>query len=173
MLNKVPNNSPERSTLEATDIDNLLSKTLIANLGTTNDDGSIHLIPMWFIRIDNYICIPTSRKTHKYRNLRARPHAAVMIDISLQGLNLKGVLINGLVDLVEGEEARKINHLIHLKYLLPEALNHEAVAHYLSHGDDITIKVNIEHMVSWNLADSKAGKALHSGGLARRHDTNL
>ena len=70
---------------------------------------------MWFLRIDNDICIPISRYTHKYRNLVSRPGASVMIDISRAGLNLKGVLIKGQVEFVVGEEARNINRLIHLK----------------------------------------------------------
>jgi general stress protein 26 len=89
--------------LSSAEIDELLSMTLIANLATLDDDGSIHLLPMWFLRIGNDICIPTSHHTHKYRNLRARPHASVMIDVSRAGLNLKGVLIRGRVELVERE----------------------------------------------------------------------
>jgi Pyridoxamine 5'-phosphate oxidase len=62
---------------------------------------------MWFLRIGNDICIPTSRHTHKYRNLLARLHASVMIDISLTGLNLKKVIVRGKVELVDGEEHEK------------------------------------------------------------------
>lgn len=108
--------------LGSDEIDKILSNTLIANLGTIDNDGGIHLIPMWFLRIGNDICIPTSHHTHKYRNLLSRPRASVMIDISLTGLNLKGVLVRGKVELLDGEEAQKINHLIHLKYIMSEAL---------------------------------------------------
>jgi nitroimidazol reductase NimA-like FMN-containing flavoprotein (pyridoxamine 5'-phosphate oxidase superfamily) len=150
--------------LSSAEIDELLSKTLIANLATLDNEGGIHILPMWFLRIDNDICIPTSHHTHKYRNLKARPRASVMIDISQAGLNLRGVLIRGRVDLLYGEEARQTNHLIHLKYVTPRGLNDVKVASYLSKGDDITIKVNMDHLISWNLADSKAGKALSTGG---------
>lgn len=51
-----------------------------------------------------------------------RSQASIMIDISRAGLNLKGVLIMGQSELVEGEEAWRINHSIHLKYVKPEAL---------------------------------------------------
>lgn len=156
--------------LESAEIDNLLSMTLIANLGTIDDDGGIHLIPMWFLRIGNDICIPTSHHTHKYRNLRARPHASVMIDVSQQGLNLKGVLIRGQVELVDGEEGRRINRLIHLKYIMPEALSDANVSSYLSKGDDVTVKIHMDHIVSWNLAGSNAGKALQVGGWSRPLD---
>jgi hypothetical protein len=71
------------------EIDDLLSMTLSANLTTLDYDWGTHILPIGFLRIGNYVCIPTSRHTHKYRNLRARPHASVMIDISRAGLNLK------------------------------------------------------------------------------------
>jgi nitroimidazol reductase NimA-like FMN-containing flavoprotein (pyridoxamine 5'-phosphate oxidase superfamily) len=150
--------------LSSTEIDELLSKTLIANLATIDNDGGIHILPMWFIRIDNDICIPTSSHTHKYRNLQARPRASVMIDISQAGLNVRGVLIRGRVQLLYGEIAKQINHSIHLKSVTTEALNDPEVASYLSKGDDVTIKVHMDHLVSCNLSDSKAGKALSKGG---------
>ena len=103
--------------LSSVEIDKLLSMRLIANLATLDEDGSIRLMSMWILRIDNNICIPTSSYTHNYRNLVSRPRASVMIDLSRAGLNLKGVLIKGQVELGVGEEARKINRLIHLKYV--------------------------------------------------------
>jgi nitroimidazol reductase NimA-like FMN-containing flavoprotein (pyridoxamine 5'-phosphate oxidase superfamily) len=156
--------------LESDEIDKILSMTIIANLGTIDKDGSIHLVPMWFLRIENDICIPTSRHTHKYRNLMARPYTSVLIDISLTGLNLKRVLVRGKVELVDGEEARRINRMIHLKYIMPEALRDANVSSYLSKGDDITVKVHMDRLISWNLAESKAGKALYEGGWARPQD---
>ena len=66
----------------------------------------------------------------------------------------------GRVELVYGEEARQINRLIHLKYVTPEGLSDANVSTYLSKGDDVTVKIHMDHLISWNLADSKAGKAL-------------
>ena len=156
--------------LSSAEIDKLLSMTLIANLATLDDDGGIHLLPVWFLRVSNDICIPTSRYTHKYRNLKARPRVSVMIDVSRAGLNLKGVLIRRRVEFVDGEEARRINRSIHLKYVTPEALSDASVASYLSEGDDVTVKVHMDHLISWNLAGSKAGEALHVGGGFRPLD---
>ena len=156
--------------LSSAEIDKILSMTLIANLATLGEYNSIHIVPMWFIRIGNDICIPTSRRTRKYKNLRTRPHASVMIDISHAGLDLKGVLISGSVQLVEGKEARKINHQIHSKYVSPAGLSDPNVASYLSKGDDVTVKIHMDHVVNWNLADSKAGRALRDKGLSRELD---
>ena len=79
-----------------------------------------------------------------------------MIDLSRAGLNLKGVLINGKVELVFGE-AQEINRLIQLKYVTQDALDDPTVASYLSKGDDVTVKVHIDRLIKWNLNDSNAG----------------
>ena len=52
--------------LSSAEIDDLLSKTIIANLATLDNDGGIHILPMWFLRIGSEIYIPTSSSTHKY-----------------------------------------------------------------------------------------------------------
>ena len=85
-------------------------------------------------------------------------------------MNLKGVLIRGRVKLADGKEAQLINHSIHMKYVTSEALNDPSVASYLSKGDDITIKFSMDHLISWNLAGSKAGQALAAGGWFRPLD---
>jgi hypothetical protein len=87
-----------------------------------------------------------------------------MIDVSRAGLNLKGVLIRGGAELIYGEEVLRINRSIHLKYVTPEALNDVKVASYLSDGDDVTVRVDMDRIISWKLADSSAGKALGVGG---------
>jgi hypothetical protein len=85
-------------------------------------------------------------------------------DVSRAGLNLKGVLIMRRVELIHKEEARRINRSIHLKYVMPEALNDVRVCSYLTEGDDVTVKVHMDRLISWNLTDSNAGKALSVGG---------
>jgi hypothetical protein len=93
-----------------------------------------------------------------------------MIDISRAGLNLKGVLIRGQVTLVDGDEAQQINHSIHMKYVTPEGLSDASVASYLSKGDDVTVKIRMDRLISWNLADSEAGKALSISGESHSLD---
>ena len=47
---------------------------------------------------------------------------------------------------------------------MQKALNNVRVATYLSDGDDVTMKIHMDRLISWNLTDSKAGKALSVGG---------
>ena len=57
--------------------------------------------------------------------------------------------------------------------MTPEALNDVKVASYLSKGDDVTVKVNMDRIISWNLADSSAGKALSVGGWVYPLDDDI
>ena len=74
------------------------------------------------------------------------------------------------MEFVEGEEAHNINRAIHVKYMTQEGLSDTDVVSYLSKGDDITLMVHMDHLINWNLADSKTGKALSTGGWSRPLD---
>lgn len=153
--------------LSRAEIDRLLEQRLIANLATVNDDGSVHLVAMWFRRHGDRILIPTSHHTRKARNARARPYATVMIDRSRGGMDLAGVTVRGPVEIIEGDAARKLNRSIHRRYVSEEGLELPEVAAYLREGDDVTLAVAMERITSWNLAHGEAGRALRTveGGL--------
>jgi PPOX class probable F420-dependent enzyme len=151
-------------TLSDAEIDELLAMRLIANLATVNPDGSVHLVAMWFRRDGDRILFPTSHHTRKARNVRARPRASVMVDVSREGLDLKGVRIRGAVELIEGEQARALNNSIHRRYVSEAGFALPAVAEYLGAGDDLTLAVSMDRVGSWNLAAGDAGRALKAAG---------
>ncbi len=146
--------------LSAAEIDELLAARLIANLASINGNGTVHLVAMWFRRDGDSLIFPTSSHTRKARNLRARPQATAMIDVSRAGLDLKGVQVKGSVELVEGPQAQRLNRSIHERYVTAAGLADERVAAYLTRGDDVTVRLPIERMTSWNLAGGSAGRAL-------------
>jgi len=37
-------------------------------------------------------------------------------------------------------------------------------------GDDVTVRIQMQHIANWNLADSKAGRALRVKGRSRQLD---
>lgn len=152
--------------LSRAEIDHLLGLRLIANLATVNSDGSVHLVAMWFRRDGDRILIPTSHHTRKARNIRARPVATVMIDRSVGGMDLRGVIVRGSVEIVEGDAARELNRTIHRRYVTEEGLVLPEVDAYLRSGDDLTLAVAMERVTSWNLADSEAGRALRAASGA-------
>ena len=150
--------------LSAGEIDALLDQRLIANLASVNPNGSVHLVAMWFRREGDRLLFPTSHHTRKARNLRERPAATAMVDRSVGGLDLKGVVVRGTVELIEGDDAHALNRSIHERYVSERGLALTEVAAYLARGDDVTIALPMERVSSWNLAEGKAGRALRAAG---------
>lgn len=54
--------------------------------------------------------------------------------------------------------------------MTPEGLRDPNVASYLSKGDDITVKIRMDHLINWNLSDSKGWGALSLNGKSRPLD---
>lgn len=156
--------------LSGSEIDELLDARLIANLASINPNGTVHLVAMWFRRDGDSILFPTSHHTRKARNLRRHPFATAMIDRSRSGLDLRGIQIKGRVELVEGNQVRELNRSIHERYITDVGLIEPAVAAYLSEGDDVTIRLSMDRISTWNLADAPAGQALRVSGRAHPLD---
>jgi PPOX class probable F420-dependent enzyme len=156
--------------LSPAEVDELLEARLIANLASINPNGTVHLVAMWFRRDGDSILFPTSRHTRKAKNLRRHPQATAMIDRSRDGLDLRGVQIKGRVELIEGPQAHRLNRSIHERYITADGLTQPAVVAYLSDGDDVTVRLSIERMSTWNLADGAAGQALSGEGRAHPLD---
>ena len=143
----------------------VLALRLIATLATLGADGSLHAVPMWFRWDGTSVLIPTSGRTVKIRNLRRSPQATVMVDQCRGGLEIRGVMLRGTAEILEGAAARELNRSIHLRYVSAEGLALPEVRRYLD-TDDVTIRVRPSRVATWDLTGSPASRALVRAGLA-------
>jgi PPOX class probable F420-dependent enzyme len=143
----------------------VLALRLIATLATLGEDGSLHAVPMWFRWDGTSVLIPTNGRTVKIRNLRRSPRATVMVDQCRGGMEIRGVMLRGTGEILEGPEARELNRSIHLRYVSAEGLALPQVRRYLD-TDDVTIRVHPERVATWDLTESPASRALAGAGLA-------
>jgi hypothetical protein len=137
----------------------LLGARLIANLGTVNADGTIHLVPLWFLWRAPHLLLPTSLATRKVRNLERDPRATIMIDDSRGGFDLRGLTLYGEVIIDHGPDAVATNREIHLRYLTKEGRALPVVEQYLG-TDDVTIRFLPARVSAWDLRDTPQGKAV-------------
>jgi len=147
-MNKVPSlmSLPE---FTASELEKFLSKRLIATLATKGRDGFPHVAPIWFLYENKVILLCTNGQTVKIKNIKADNSVAVLIDAAREGFKIRGLLIKGRAEVLEGSEARNMNRRIHLKYMGAKALKHPRVSAYLS-GDDVTIRIRPENICSWD-----------------------
>jgi PPOX class probable F420-dependent enzyme len=137
----------------------ILESRLIANLATSNHDGSIHIVPMWFLWDGDAVLIPTHERTRKARNVQRNPRATVMIDDSKGGFDLRGVTAVCDAQVVRAPISLELNRRIHLKYVTEHGLELEAVGNYLE-TDDVTLRLRPVEVSSWDLRNTDQGRAL-------------
>jgi PPOX class probable F420-dependent enzyme len=123
----------------------------IATLGTENGDGTIHLTAVWYLFQDGCLFVATSSRTHKARNVMARPQASLMVDARKPGKE-RGVTAAGRVELISGEQSQQINRSIHSRYLSAAAISDPHVGPVFASFDDVTIRLTPDSWIAWDMA---------------------
>src|SRR5438270_10815724 len=95
-------------------VQELLGGRYVATVGTTNNDGSVHVVAVWFLFAEGALYVATASRSRKGRNAQARPRASLMVD-SRDPAASRGVTIAGSVRMVSGDESRQWNARIHAK----------------------------------------------------------
>lgn len=141
--------------MENASIEEVLQLRHIASLGTFDEDGSLHLVAMWYIYQDGEFFIPTSSSSRKARNIAMQPKASIMVDVRGK-VFVKGISVSGKASIITGEEAGEINRKIHRRYMSEEAIADPEVGPSFTANDDITIKITPEKWIAWGFSNSES-----------------
>lgn len=128
----------------------LLEGRRIAVLGTTNPDGGVHLVSVWYLLEDGELLVPTSGASRKARNVERARTATLMVDVRTSE-SLRGLAVSGPATVVSGERAEWLNHRIHARYLCPAALQDSRVGPVFRKGDDVTIRITPASVAYWDM----------------------
>ena len=123
-----------------------------ATLATHNEDGSIHVTPVWYLFENGKFYVESLSSSRKARNAAARPHATIMVDIRRPG-DESWVYASGRVETLRGDDSREINSKILHRYLTEEAINDPRIGPAFAAIDDITICLVPETWRSWSAKD--------------------
>jgi PPOX class probable F420-dependent enzyme len=130
----------------------LLDGRYIASLATTNPDGSIHVVAVWYHFDGNHINVATSSRSRKARNLPAHPKASIMID-ARDPLASRGVNVAGVVQILKKQDSLNCNLQVHRKYLSAPALADPRVGSVFAAWDDITLQITPTSVIYWDMRD--------------------
>ena len=146
-------------------VSELVALRIVAVLGTLNDDGSIHVVPMWFANDGDTLLLATGHASRKVRNLERDARATVMLHDSRPGFEVCGVSMSGRGEIVRGPEARPLIARVHRKYVSPDGDRLEEVAEFLA-SDDVALRFVPERGLLWDERPSGAAGALADAGGA-------
>ena len=74
-------------------------------LATINQDGTPHLVAMYYVLLDGRIAFWTYRASQKARNLARDPRVTCLVEAGEQYFDLRGVQVQGAVRTVEDPAA--------------------------------------------------------------------
>ncbi len=91
-----------REAIRMTDdeIDVFIGSCRNLQVGTIQQDGSVHLSTLWFARVDGRIVFETYTKSQKIKNLERDNRITVLLEDGLSYEELRGVMIKGRARLV-------------------------------------------------------------------------
>lgn len=96
---------PQLPSLTEDELRSFFEEALFARLGTLNEDGTIHITPIFFKFQDGQILMATQAPSRKIRNIQRNQHVTVLID--KMEVPFKGALIYGTAELDDEDVIQK------------------------------------------------------------------
>jgi PPOX class probable F420-dependent enzyme len=88
---------PQLPPIREPELTPFFEKALFARLGTANEDGTVHIAPVFFKYQDGQILIATQDPSRKVRNIKRDNRVSVLIDTT--DIPFKGALVYGTAEL--------------------------------------------------------------------------
>jgi len=88
---------PQLPALNEHELVSFLEKAQFARLGTFNQDGSIHIAPIFFLFDNGQILMATQEPSRKVRNIKRNNRVSVLVDTT--DIPFIGALIYGIAEL--------------------------------------------------------------------------
>jgi uncharacterized pyridoxamine 5'-phosphate oxidase family protein len=88
---------PQLPAMTNEELTSFLKEAQFSRLGTLNEDGSIHIAPIFFIFEEGQILMATQDPSRKIRNIKRNPNVTVLIDTT--EVPFQGALIYGRAEL--------------------------------------------------------------------------
>jgi PPOX class probable F420-dependent enzyme len=155
----------DREVLRDTLVRELLALRLVAVLATIGRDGRPHLTPLWFADGGDCVEMATASGSRKLANLERDPRATIVLHESRAGVDVRGVSIEGTVEVVRSSAARAIVERVHRRYVSADGEREAAVAEFLA-ADDVALCLRPERAWTWDQRGTPAADALRRTGAA-------
>ncbi len=76
----------------------------VVSVATLDPDGSPHVVPLWFVWLEDALYVSTRRGSRTWRNVRADPRVALTVDVGRAWTEIAGVTIRGLAERLRAED---------------------------------------------------------------------
>ena len=133
-----------------------------ATLATFNEDGSVHLTPVWYLFENERFFVSTAASVRKAKNIMARPRASLVVDSRREQGSERWVSGSGAAEIIRGEQSKEINAKITRRYLTKSGLEDSRVGPVFEASGDVTICIDPH---SWRSFEFKSLDDQYFGGV--------
>jgi len=124
-----------------------LKSQKIIRLATIDAFGNPHIIPVWYMYINNKFYVGTNTKTIKAKNIKKNPKVSFCIDIGIKSPNIFGVMGIGRAKLImKATRVKYFAEKILLRYF--KNLDNKSAQKLLSQTDCI-IEIIPKKIINW------------------------
>ncbi len=94
--------------MQVSDVDLVAARRMFGSLpsvavATLNPDGSPHVVPLWFVWLEDALYVSTRREGRTWSNAVGDPRVAVTIDVGRAWVELAGLVIVGRAEPLAAE----------------------------------------------------------------------
>ena len=144
---------PQVPGMTSEELEAFFKETLFARLGTMNEDGTIHITPIYFNYEDGQILMASQEPSRKIRNIKRCNKVSVLIDTT--DLPFKGALVYGTAELDYEDIIAKRIAIFQRRPWEPSPEGGEAYARKLADKwPCVIVRVTPERIVSFDYAKS-------------------
>jgi PPOX class probable F420-dependent enzyme len=136
-----------------------LARQPFATLATLNEDGSIHLVPTWYLFDDGQFFIATWSGSRKARNVAARAQATVTVD---DRGTAEWVSATGTAQVLTGQRSLPVNDRLRRRYMTVAGL--QALGPVLERAENVTIAITPHRWNAWDYQSTMLA-ALQNAGI--------
>lgn len=132
------------------EIDDLLGGRHVMNVATSNHDGTIHLVAMWYGFLDEGLALWTYGKSQKVRNLQRDPKLTCLVEDGERYDELRGVELVGTGEVIRDPAVvLTVGLSVYGRYTGPVT---DAVPQLVEHlgAKRVAVRINVERTVSWD-----------------------
>jgi PPOX class probable F420-dependent enzyme len=122
-----------------------------ATLATLNEDGSIHLTPVWYLFEDERFFVSTASSALKARNILARPEASLVVDSRRKQGDERWVSAAGTAEVIRGNRSEEIYLKILRRYVTKAGLEDPRVGPVFAAAGEVIISITPRLWQSWEL----------------------
>lgn len=78
--------------------------TRVVHVGSLLPDGAPHVVPLWFVWLEDAVYVSCRRESTVWRNLRRDPRVVLQFDRGITWTEQAGVVVRGKAELLPPEE---------------------------------------------------------------------